>query len=187
MPRLTAAIGLMALCLATACAGVAQRPAEQATLVTSTATVEAVDASTRSLRLRDATDGAVFTVTAGPEVRNFAQIEPGDQVEIDFFESTVLEIADPADSGEPLTVVAGGRAPEGDRPGAAAVVSTSVVVEVISYDADTGFATFRLPDGTVRRTTIGPDLRAFAAARRPGDRVLVTITDAVAVEVTPAA
>jgi hypothetical protein len=177
-------MGFVALLVA--CGPQPPRPAEQTAIITSSAIVEAIDPATRELQLRDETNGEVFAVTAGPEVRNFAQIETGDRVEIDFFESTVLELADPADTGEPVTLVGAGRAPEGARPGGGAVVSTSLVVTVLSYDAPTGFATFRLPDGTVRRTTVAPELRSFAERRRPGERVLVTLTDAVAVSVTPA-
>jgi hypothetical protein len=177
---------VLAGALLTACTAGGPRPTSEATVITSSATVEAVDPATRAITLRDTTDGSLFTVTAAPEVRNFDQIEPGDRVELDFLESIVLELADPADDGEPMALVGGMRAPEGERPGGAAIVSTSAVVEVVSYDADTGFATFRMPDGAVRRATLPPSLRAFAAARRPGDRVLVSITDAVAVSVTPA-
>ncbi len=182
-----AVIGLAAALLLAGC-GLPGRTqmSEQASTVTTSAVIEAVDPATRALRLRDEADGSVFTVTAGPEVRNFDQIAAGDRVEVNFLEATTLELADPADTGERLTVVGAGRAPEGSRPGAGVIASTSLVVEVVSYDADTGGAVYRLPDGSERRSTVPPNLRTFASARRPGDRVLVTLTDAVAVEVTPA-
>jgi len=57
---------------------------------------------------------------------------------------------------------------------------------IAPYDANTGLATYRTPDGLVRRSVVPPNLRAFAADRGPGARVLVTMTKAVAVSVTPA-
>jgi hypothetical protein len=185
--QLAAKAGLLATLLIVGACTAGSRPAEQVSVISASATVEAVDAASRTLTLRDDATGEVFAVTAGPEVRNFAQIEAGDRVEIDFLDATVLEMAAPDEADEPVAVVAGARAPEGARPGAGGLVSTSVVVQLISYDAATAFATFRLPDGTVRRATLPPSLRSFAERLRPGERVRATLTDAVAVAVMPAA
>src|ERR1700722_6477614 len=58
---------------------VAQKPAVVSTTFQATATVETVDAKTRQILLkRD--DGKFVTLVAGPDVRNFAQIKPGDRV-----------------------------------------------------------------------------------------------------------
>ena len=75
-------LGLVAALAIAGCAQGMRTSSEgvQETLVTSSATVESVDQSTRQVVLRDNADGAVFTVTAGPEVRNLAQVEAGDQV-----------------------------------------------------------------------------------------------------------
>ena len=70
-------------------------------------------------------------------------------------------------------------------PGAAAVASTSMVVTLINYNANTGIASFRTPDGLTRQTAVRPDLRTFAQSLSPGARVLVSVTEAVAVTVTP--
>lgn len=186
--RTPTAIGLLAALFLAACTGTNNRQGgTQETLITSTATVEAVDQATREVRLRDDKDGSVFVVTAGPEVRNLAQVSAGDRVTVDFYQSVTASMADPADSGEPATAIVAGRAPEGAMPGALAVQSDSMVVTVVSYDANSGLATYRTPDGLVRRSVVPPNLRAFAADRGPGARVLVTMTKAVAVSVTPAA
>jgi hypothetical protein len=158
--------------------------ASEATLVTATATVAAVDQSTRQVQLVDDADGTPFTVTAGPEVRNLEQVTAGDRVELDFYQSTAVSMADPADTGEVATADLAVRTPEGALPGGLAATTTSLVVTLISYDRDTGLATFRTPDGLTRRTVVPPQLRNFAASRAPGARVLVTLTDALAVSVT---
>ncbi len=72
-------------------------------------------------------------------------------------------------------------------PGALAGTSESFVVTVVNYDDSTGIATFRTPDGFTRMAAVPPNLRSFARSRGPGSRVLVTMTKAVAVSVTPAA
>ena len=71
------------------------------------------------MRLRDNADGTSFVVTAGPEVRNLDQVAAGDQVNVDFYRAVTASMADPADTGEPVTAVVAGRAPEGALPGGA--------------------------------------------------------------------
>ncbi len=158
--------------------------ASQETLITATATVAAIDQATRQVTLVDDADGTTFTVTAGPEVRNLAQVSAGDRVQLDYYQSTAVSMADPADTGEVATADLGVRAPEGAAPGALAATSTSLVVTLISYDRGTGLATFRTPDGLTRRTVVPPELRRFAETKGPGSRVLVTMTEALAVSVT---
>ena len=182
-----AILGLAGMALA-GCAGLTgERPqASTATLDTASATVEAVDLDTREVRLRDDADGEVFTVTAGPEVRNLPQLEPGDRVTLEFYDEIAVAMADPADPGVESSVVLG-RAPEGALPGGVAALSTSVVVQLVSYDADSRLATIRTPSGAIRTVTVLPELAAFAAQRRPGDRVAVTFTEALAVSIEEAA
>jgi hypothetical protein len=162
------------------------QPVSSGTLMTASAVVESVDQTTRRVQLRDASSGQSFTVVAGPEVRNLAQVEAGDTVEVDFFESTALAMADPADTGEAITTIAAATAPQGAMPGGLTAVSTSMVVTVVRYDAASGLATFTTPDGQTRRATVPPELRSFAEARQPGQRVLLTLTDAVAITLRPA-
>jgi len=153
-------------------------------LIVATATVEEVNRDTRTVQLRGDADGEVFVVTAGDAVRNFDQIEAGDRVEIDYYESVALDMAAPEDTGEPITAVVTGRAPEGSLPAGIAATTTSLVVRLNSYDPNTALATFTTPDGIIRRAQVPPDLRTFVSQRNRGDRILVTLTEAVAVGIT---
>jgi hypothetical protein len=154
-----------------------------ASVSTATATVESVDMASRTVRLRDLSGGGSFSVVAGPEVRNLAEIAPGDTVEVDVFEATLVDLADPADTGEAQLDIIAGRAPEGTTPGAGILSAVSFVVEVVSYDPATGVATFITPDGVTRTSQVRPGVRDFAAQRRPGDRVAVTLVEGVAVNI----
>ncbi len=188
MMRTRYAFGLMAALLLAGCAEMSSgRQATQELLVTATATVEAIDQSSRNVTLRDDADGTTFNVTAGPEIRNLDQVSTGDHVQIDFYRATTVSMADPADTGEHAGAVIAGRAAEGAMPGAAAASTDSFVVTVVSYDENSGLATFRSPDGLTRRAVVPPELRSFASTRGPGSRVLVTMTRAVAVSVTETA
>lgn len=184
MKAIAAALALTALA---GCASLTAtpRPAGTATLITATATVESVDMATREVNLRGA-DGTALSVVAGPEVRNLAQLEPGDVVEFNFFESVAVSMAEPGDM-DTGTMVLAGRAAEGERPGGFAIEATDVVVTLVSYDDRNFLATIRMDDGTTDRVTVPPELRSFAAARSPGARILVSLTDAMAVSIVETA
>ena len=155
----------------------AGKQATQETLTTATATVETIDQTTRNVTLRDDADGSTFTVTAGPEVRNLEQVSAGDHVRDRLLPGHHRQHGR---SGRhrraQATAVVAGRAPEGAMPGAAAAVTDSMVVTVVSYDRNSGLATFRTPDGFTRRAVVPPELRNFANTAGPGSRVLVTMT-----------
>lgn len=184
IPKITAACLAAALVLM-GCEEM-RRPTEatKETLTSASATVTAVDQTSRQVTLKDDKDGTIFTVVAGPEVVNLPQVAVGDHVQVDYYRAVTASIADPNDPGDVLTSAAAASAPEGTKPGAAAIVSKSMVVQVLSYDRDTGIARFQTPDGHVRTAVVPPDLRSFADTHGPGSRVLVTITEAAAVTIT---
>src|SRR5690349_11033863 len=59
--------------------------------VKASATVEAVDVATRTVKLKNAR-GDERTITAGPEVRNLDQIKVGDTVTIEYVEALAIEL-----------------------------------------------------------------------------------------------
>jgi hypothetical protein len=166
-------------------AGCAQLTADRSAVTGDTlaisATVESVDQKTREMVLVGPDGGRVGFV-AGPEVRNLNEVAPGDVVTVAYHDSVVLSMAAPdATQG---TVVGAARAPKGAMPAGAAVIATDAVVTVMSYDAKSGFATFRTDDGVTHRATVPPELRTFAERTAPGSRVQISTTEAVAVAVT---
>ena len=107
-----------------ACAAPAQPPprpeptavAREAQFV---AVVELVNQRTREVVLRGP-EGNRVTVTAGPEVRNLAQVRRGDRVVVTYGEALAVEMAPPGDGGPPVEVAAGtARARPGQRPAGA--------------------------------------------------------------------
>ena len=181
--RHAVAMGAVAIALI-GCAGMSgsARTDTSSTLATTEATVVWVDHTTRHVVLQGA-DGGTMEVTAGPEVRNLAQLEAGDTVRMDYFQATTVSMADPADTGEVQKTAIAGRSAEGAKPGGMAATNTSMVVTVVSYDRNNGIATFRTPDGMTRQAVVPPELRSFAERRGPGSRVLVSLTEAVAVTI----
>ena len=70
-----------------------------AALTTTTGKVTAVDPATRTITLQG-NNGNVVDVQAGPDVRNFKQIKPGDTLTLDYYESVAVDVR-PAGTGAP--------------------------------------------------------------------------------------
>ena len=171
----------VALATIAACSG--EKTAMSETASEDTAEIVAVDPATRVITLRDK-DGEQYDLVAGPEVANFGQIEAGDQVVARWVQRVEVETTDlaPGDMVPDATAETYSANP-GTKPGKAGTLTTNMVVEVISYDGNTGIATFRGPDGEVHTAEIDPAMRDFAAARNSGDRVKITRTEMIAVTV----
>jgi hypothetical protein len=152
-----------------------------------TATVTSVDQGTRSLVLRTA-DGVDTLIVAGPEVRNFEQIEAGDTVSATYREALLAEVVPKGSaSSEPRTAIAKTRAEPGELPAAAvsASVSTDVVIQSVDQSFDT--VTFKRQDGVVRTVAVeDPKATKFLHGLKAGDEVRVTYTEATAIALTKA-
>lgn len=160
----------------------APESAERENLVTRRAVVETVDVEGRQVLLRGE-NGRMFTVNAGPEVRNLAQLESGDVVKLEYYEAVAVKMAGSDAQSGPTAVAVTERAPEGAKPGATVAATMKVTVDFISYDPKSSIATFSLPNGTIETAFVQPEMREFAAARKSGDRIDLTMTRAVAVSI----
>ena len=160
----------------------ATQSAQRESMLETTAVVEHVDQKTREVRLRGA-DGTTVTVVAGPEVRNLPQLAGGDVVRLTYFESVAARMAEPAEGGPAIAAAMAARAPEGGKPAGLVGGTIDMVVTMVSYDPATAVATVTTPDGATESVVVHPAMRAFAAARRPGERVAVELTRAVAVSI----
>lgn len=152
--------------------------------LTLNATITAVNAATREITLKGP-QGREVTVVAGPEVRNFAQLKAGDNVQAQYVESLVLELK--KGGGKPVarTEKAGGAtAKPGTSPGAVAGRQITVVGDVINVDAATQTVTVRGPKRTLDLKVADPAQFKLIAK---GDQIEATYTEAAALSVTPAA
>lgn len=160
----------------------APQSAQREAMVNAGAVVEHIDQDTRLVRVR-MMDGTEFDVVAGPQVRNLAQISAGDVVRVTYYESVIAQMAEPDAGGPATTSVVTTRAPEGTTPGGLVRTTTDMVVEFIAYDPATGVVTFKTPEGATQTVDVDPAMRDFAAARRPGERVALQITNAIAASI----
>jgi hypothetical protein len=179
-------LGLLLGCQATAQSQ--QQPTTVERTKETAATVEAIDLAERQVTLKGP-DGEVFTLHAGDDVRNLAQVEVGDQVVIRYREAIAAQLAKP---GEPASM--GGvstqatRAPAGAKPGAEVAREIKATVRIEDLDLATHTVSFSGQSGK-RQTLAVQDLgmQAFLETLKVGDEVEITYNEALAVSVEPAA
>ncbi len=171
---------------------------------TTTAKVDvvAVDHEQRTATLRG-DDGEEFTMNVPDTVRNFDQIQPGDQLTISYNVATAIFLQKaPAGAGsggsggtgegssspsaaepsvtsyETVQVAPRGSKPAGVR---ARVTQITATVEDVNYDKRQ--VTLRGPRGNVRTIDVGDNVPDFDQIKK-GDTVMVRHTEAVAATVT---
>lgn len=153
-----------------------------ARMVDVTATITAIDAKTRAVTLKGP-QGREAVVVAGPEVKNFAQLKVGDQVDATYAESLVLELkkGNTAVPGRTETSGAKAAAP-GSTPGAVAARKVTIVGEVIDLDAATQTVVVKGPNRVVDLKFADPEQFKLVAK---GDKIEATYQQALAVAVRP--
>ena len=149
-----------------------------------TATITAIDSATRDVTLKGP-KGNELTVTAGPEVKNFASMKVGDQVE-----RPVHRGADArAEEGRRPRRGAHGEkgatgAKPGEKPAGVAGRQVTIVADVVGLDPATQTVTLKGPKRTVDLHIADPEQFKRIAK---GDQVEATYTQALAIAVEPAA
>lgn len=154
------------------------------------ATVEAIDLSTRMVVLRES-DGTEFALVVDPEVRNLDQVKVGDRVVTRYRESLGAQLRKRGDgSGDtqaPAVSTTAARAADGAKPSVTASTQTSQTVRITNVDAKNHIVSFYGSDGLARVLPVrSPQGQEFIAGLKPGDEVELTYTEAVAMSVEPA-
>lgn len=147
------------------------------------ATVEAINPATREVTLKGP-DGNTVRITAGDNVRNFAQIKKGDNVGVTYYESVALALGRP---GETLTPTGRSqfvvRAAPGEKPGGATASVTQTSATVEDVDRANREVTLRGADGNLAKVLVDPSVGNLQNIKK-GDRINATITQALAISVT---
>ncbi|MBB1595440.1 hypothetical protein [Achromobacter sp. UMC46] len=152
-----------------------------AALTTASGKVTAVDPATRTITLQG-TNGNTVNVLAGPDVRNFQQIKPGDTLTLDYYESVAIDVRR-AGAGAPevVTETAANRNAEGAKPGGAMGRQTTITAEIWHINKSANLVTLKGPQGGMRTIQVkDPALQARLQQLKEGDLVDFTITQAVA-------
>lgn len=147
------------------------------------ATVAAIDQQTRQVTLRDAS-GNEWTFTAGPEVRNLAQVQRGDQVLVRYYEGFAVALG-PKGSGVEARAdeVEMSRAAPGEKPAGEITTSVDAVGTVKAVDRKNRKVTLEGAEATVE-LKVAEDVDLSQV--KVGDEVEVSYVESLAVVVIPA-
>ena len=178
------AAAFLAVSSMTGIAVAAPEPTAIGAVQTFEAIVESVDPGTREI-LVSTPSGRLATIVAGPQVRNFSQIKPGDKIKLTYQQEVAVKLAPP---GTPmpgtLVGVGTGRAALGKLPAGAVFEVVQSQVKIDAVDKATGKVDFTRADGTTG--SIVPrhaDMLAFARQLKPGDQVDIAFVQALTVVV----
>lgn len=151
--------------------------------ISAEAEVIAIDKKTREIKLKTE-DGEEMSITAAPEVKNFAQIKKGDRLKVRYLETLILDLK--KGGTEPVVLTQSSdleTAKKGQKPGA---VATSVITArgtVINTDAKKHTITVKGPN----RTLVLPmqDKELFSKIKK-GDQIEARYTEAMAISIESA-
>ena len=148
------------------------------------ATVVGIDKAGRTVDLKGP-KGRVVTLAVGDEVRNFDQVQLGDQVVVRYVRALSLELKKSGsaimEKSEKADAV---RAQPGARPGAAGARQVKVIANVVAVNAKTKTVTLKGPKGNLVDLHL-EDPKQIALVKK-GDQVEAIYTEAVAISVEAA-
>jgi Cu/Ag efflux protein CusF len=155
----------------------------KANSVSATATIQAIDSTTRRITLR--TDkGEEDTFTVGPEVKRFNELKVGDKVKMTYYESLVFQLVKPGDKPNPTADAAALTRAKGALPGGTLATQEKMTVTVKSVDPAVPSITVTTADG--RTVTRKVEDKKNIEGVKPGDRIDITYTQALLTSVEPA-
>ena len=163
---------------------VASEPGKAAVVSTAevTATVVSIDKATRTVTLKG--PKRTVDVVAGDEVKNFDQINIGDQVVVKYVEALTLELKKTKGKPDAKAEVAGVRAQPGASPAAAVGRQVTVLADVVAVDPKASTISLKGPGGRVVDLKVrNPD---HFKVVKVGDQVEAVYTEALAISVSPA-
>ena len=172
---LVAAAGLVAM----AHTVMAQSKVVRSELRTETGTIEAIEASSRTLTLKKA-DGTFVTTVAGQDIKRFAELKLGDTVNVRYYENVVVRVKRPGES-DVVSSAKGTTGSEQVLPGGTRAKQVTVTATITAIDPKTPSITFTGPHGWTYSSKV-QDTEALAKVK-VGDKVDLIWTEAVLVSV----
>ncbi len=143
--------------------------------------VVAIDHDARWVKLKDRS-GFTKKVNVGNDIRNFAQVEIGDIVYVNYAETIVIKAygADAISAGEEVEAILA-RAPEGQKPGKAGAVAKTVVLTITAIDLENSLVTLQDSSGNMK--TFRPQSISNLKKVKVGDKVAISFAEALAITV----
>ena len=150
-------------------------------VVSAAARVVDVDQRRRVVTLKNS-EGKVFDVQVGEEVRNLPQVKRGDDVVVTYYESLAITLRKPGEAKPGVTVAeAADRAEPGQMPAAAMGERTTIVATVVGVDKKKGTVKLKGPKGKVVEVQARDPRRLEGV--KVGDLIEAVYTEAMAISV----
>jgi len=152
--------------------------------LTANATVTALEPEQRLITLRRV-DGSMFTVEAGPAVRNYDQIAVGDTLRVRYHEAlAATKQGEGATTSPAEAAFAAGRAKPGANPGGGVGFAARARVRIESIDREHDIVVYSLDSGELRSIrAVRPEGRSFIANLKVGDIVQFDYTKSLALAI----
>jgi Cu/Ag efflux protein CusF len=144
---------------------------------TETGTVEAIEASTRTVTLKKA-DGTFVTTVAGPDITRFDELKIGDKVNVRYYDNVVVRVKQPGEPDADLST-RGTTGSEQVLPGGTRAKQRTISATITAIDSTAPSITFTGPNGW-KYTSRVQDPQALANVK-VGDKVDIVWTEAVLV------
>jgi hypothetical protein len=172
---LVAAAGLVAM----AHTAMAQSKTVRSEMRTETGTIEAIEASSRTLTLKKA-DGTFVTTVAGPDIKRLEELKLGDTVNVRYYENVIVRVKRPGES-DVVSSAKGTTGSEQVLPGGTRAKQVTVTATITAIDPTAPSITFTGPHGWKYSSKV-QDTEALAKVK-VGDKVDIVWTEAMLVSV----
>jgi Cu/Ag efflux protein CusF len=152
--------------------------------MTAVGVVQTVDLKSRLVSIKNE-DGKIFTIHAGPEVRNLAQIGPGSVVKVEYQEALAIALEKASSGGVNVRedTVSVGRTPAGALPGATIEENVKMIGTIIAIDKEKRTA---LIQGAIHHVSLKIPANMDLKDLKVGDQVMATYVQELGIAVGPA-
>jgi Cu/Ag efflux protein CusF len=155
-------------------------------LVSGSATVQKVDLAKRELTLK-AKDGKPFMVSVPERVQNLENLKPGDQINVDYYQSLSMSMEKPGAAPMAPRIETFRQPSTGTLPGGLQGQQITGTVKITKIDSAKNEITIEGPSGQTDTVTIkDPQQLAMLKKLKVGDQIQLTYSEAVLVSMTPA-
>ncbi len=146
-----------------------------------TATVVAIDKADRTVTLKGP-KGKAVTLEVSQAARNFDQVDVGDQVKVEYYQSVAMHLGKPGEKPDASAGLVTARSAKGDKPAGVAMEVVDVSATVEAIDRTHRIVTLKLPHGHMISSRVDPSVKAFDTLS-VGDTVHARYTKAIAISV----
>jgi len=175
---------MLAFALAVPSVALGQNPVTKSNTVRGSATIQAIDSTTRMVTLRTK-DGEEDTFRVGSDVKRFNELKVGDTVNFTYVESMVVQVRKPGASAPAGTSGDAAITPSsGKTPGATMSAQAHTTVTVKAIHPEVPSVTVVTDDG--RTVTRKIENKKNLEGYKVGDKVDITYTVAMLMTVEPA-